>query len=267
MIDGHQDHSLVPSIDEINVWIAYHDRPMSPDALARCRDVLSDEELEQERLFRSSTDRHAYLVTRATQRQILSRCTGVEPRALRFIKNSFGRPALDQPLGCRETFDFNISHDGNVTILGVANNRIGLDVAALRNRPSFLKVARRFFCQGETAALEAMPAECQSDRFLEYWTLKEAYVKARGGGLSIPLDTFAFDLEEPGKIVFQTHETPMDASWTFWQFRPTAELLVSICAGQETTPRTRVTFHEIQPFSAEVTLTCAPFRIAAGAAA
>jgi 4'-phosphopantetheinyl transferase len=269
MIDERQHNSLMPPIDEINIWIAYHDRHMSPATLARCRDVLSEEEAEQERLFQSQADRHAYLVTRATQRQILSRYTGIEPQSLRFVKNAFGRPALDEAQGGKDTLDFNISHDGNSTILGLARgSRIGLDVAAFRNRPSFLKVARRFFCQAEIAELIALPAERQADRFLEYWTLKEAYIKARGGGLSIPLNSFAFSLDEPGTIRFLAHRTLPSAqasSWRFWQFRPTPEILVAVCAGQEITRVTRVSIHEIQPFNAEVTLACPPCRMSAGA--
>ncbi|WP_320203674.1 4'-phosphopantetheinyl transferase family protein [Agrobacterium rosae] len=269
-IDECRARPLTPPSDEINIWIAHHDRRMSPAALARCRDVLSDHEAEQERHFRSPGDRHAYLVTRATQREILSRYTGTDPRTLRFVKNEFGRPSLHDAHGC-EDLDFNISHDGNVTILGLARGcRVGLDVAAVHNRQSFMNVARRFFCPAEVEALEALPVDRRNDRFLEYWTLKEAYIKARGGGLSISLNTFAFSLEEEGGVTFLEHGSQAQSqvsSWRFWTFRPKPEIIIALCAAQETTPVTRVLLHEIQPFDGEISLATLPCRIPSDRAA
>ncbi len=252
----------VPSIDGISIWICRHDQISSPEDLARCWDLLSETERRRGEGFRLASDRHAYVVTRAMQRLLLSRYRATDPRSLLFDKGAFGRPSLRNALAESADLDFNLSHDGNVIALGMVNRgTIGIDVTASGCRPAFLGVARRFFTRGEVAALEALPDDARADCFLQLWALKEAYVKALGGGLSIPFDSFGFCLEKPASIRFHANGNREGTSpWSFWLLSPAAGVVMAICA--RTADRTQPTIgvYEFRPFAEDTPMTCRPTR-------
>jgi 4'-phosphopantetheinyl transferase len=252
----------ISSTDEIKIWICRHDRISSPEDFARCRDLLSEEERCREEGFRLPSDRHAYVVTRAMQRLLLSRYTATDPYSLLFDKGAFGRPSLRQTPAESTGVDFNLSHDGNVIALGIVNRgTIGIDVTASACRPSFLGVARRFFTCSEVAALEALPADARADSFLQLWALKEAYVKALGGGLSIPFDTFGFSLEKPASIGFRANGNNEGAApWSFWLLRPAAGVIAAICARVADEAIPTIGVYEFRPFAEDAPMTCQPIR-------
>ncbi|QDG94516.1 4'-phosphopantetheinyl transferase superfamily protein (plasmid) [Rhizobium sp. NIBRBAC000502774] len=250
--------------DEIEIWLVDHDRLAPLAVLDRYRQILSKEEITQERKFRSQTDRLGYAVTRIAQRLLLSRYVGMDPEALTFSRTSHGRPGLSCPPAERCGLDFNISHDGTLTVFGlIKGGAIGVDVMTTPARSSYMNVARRFFCPVETEALDKLAEPLRARRFMEFWTLKEAYVKACGAGLSIPLNSFYFVLEEPGKIDFfpQSPSHDISISWNFWQFRPAPEVLIAICVRQESVPGSSVNLREFHPFKPENLIACSPHRI------
>nr|WP_167364065.1 4'-phosphopantetheinyl transferase superfamily protein [Rhizobium mongolense] len=223
--------------------------------------MLSEEERSREEGIRLPSDRHAYVVTRAMQRLLLSRYLATDPRDLRFVKGAFGRPALRDIPAEHGGIDFNLSHDGNVTVLGVARRVIGIDVTASECRSSFLDVARRFFTCSEVEALEALPADARADYFLQLWTLKEAYVKALGGGLSIPFNSFGFSLEEPETIAFfRNGEKNGGSPLSFWQLRPAAGVLLAVCANTDDASVPAIVVYEFQPFAEDLPIACQPVR-------
>ncbi|HEV7217131.1 MAG TPA: 4'-phosphopantetheinyl transferase superfamily protein, partial [Chloroflexota bacterium] len=90
---------------------------------------------------------------------------------------------------------FNLSHTDGLALLAVTREReLGIDVERVRKGIAREGIAERFFTTTEVADLRALPADSQDDAFFACWTRKEAYVKARGEGLSIPLDQFAVSL-------------------------------------------------------------------------
>jgi len=107
-----------------------------------------------------------------------------------------------------------------------------VDVENFSAREAPIDVADRFFAPREVEALAAVPPQRQQYRFFEYWTFKEAYIKARGMGLSLPLDKFSFHYPDDHAVELAIHPELADdpARWQFWQFRPTSEYLVAICA-------------------------------------
>jgi len=128
---------------------------------------------------------------------------------------------------------FNISHTHSLIVLGVTKGRaLGVDVENFRAREVSIEIADRFFAPQEVAALTAAPAQQQQYRFFEYWTFKESYIKARGLGLSLPLDKFSFHYPDDLAVELAIRPELADdsARWQFWQFRPRPEYLVAICA-------------------------------------
>jgi 4'-phosphopantetheinyl transferase len=137
------------------------------------------------------------------------------------------------PHGEEEQIFFNVSHTTGLIVLAVARRRaLGVDVENLEASEMPVDVADRFFASSEVTALLALPSSQQQDRFFEYWTFKESYIKARGMGLSIPLDKFSFDFPSDRGVTLSIDTTLSDVAenWRFWQFRPRKEYLIAICA-------------------------------------
>jgi 4'-phosphopantetheinyl transferase len=117
--------------------------------------------------------------------------------------------------------------------MGVTRERsIGVDVENTRAREVDIELADRFFAPEEVAALRTLPDEKQQQRFFEYWTMKESYIKARRRGLSIPLKRFAFYLEDPEQIRLTIDLDLQDyvGRWWFWQLRVDHDHLTALCA-------------------------------------
>jgi 4'-phosphopantetheinyl transferase len=231
----HGWHAIVEHIDssEIHLWLAYPDEIKDPRLLAEYWRLLSGEELQRQQRFYFERDRHRYLVTRAMVRTVLSRYAGVAPRDWEFVVNAYGRPSIAAKLAATRWLEFNVSHSQDLVIMGIARARaIGVDVESVLPQRAALEVADRFFAPAEVAALRALPSEQQHRRFFDYWTLKESYVKARGMGLSIALDRFAFHIEDPTRIWLAIDPTLGDQAgrWTFWQLQSGRDYRGAVCA-------------------------------------
>lgn len=180
---------------------------------------------ERERMARLvfERDRHRFLLTRALVRTMLSRYAPVPPADWQFIANVHGRPEiLDRPAGVPD-LRFNISHtDGLIACAVTIGREVGVDVEHV-NRRLTQDVAARFFAPSEVAHLQSLPEDEQERVFFDYWTLKEAYIKARGFGLALPLGDFAFHLPPDGvpAISFEPSLPDDPATWQFLQDWPT----------------------------------------------
>jgi 4'-phosphopantetheinyl transferase len=205
-------------IDRVHVAIVRTDNPRvlsRVDAYRRLMDAA--ERARHDRLLRQ-TDRTSFLITRALVRTLLSRFVDVPAAEWTFTANAHGRPeAANLPPGS-PPLRFNISHTSGLVACAVTVGRdIGLDVEDI-DRPVAHDVAGRFFAPREVADLRALPPDRQRVAFFDYWTLKEAYIKARGLGLALPLHHFAFDLTRGGDPLITFDET-MDDDPASWQFR------------------------------------------------
>ena len=186
----------LPTPDEIHLWLAWPDRITDSGLLARYRALLSAEEMERHDRYRFDRHRHTFLVTRALVRTVLARYADRPAESLSFTKNRYGRPGI--PAGENPAaLNFNISHtDGLVALAVTRNATVGVDVESTGRTVMDRDLARRFFAPPEADRLAALPPAQQAPRFIAYWTLKEAFIKACGRGLSIPLSDFSFHLEE-----------------------------------------------------------------------
>ena len=198
----------------------------SADAQARLdayRTLLTPDEHERMARFVFERDRRAFLLTRALVRTTLSRYASVAPADWRFIANAYGRPEiLDRPSEVPD-LRFNVSHtDGLIACAVTIGREVGVDVEHV-GRQVLHDVAGRHFAAKEVSDLRALPATEQGRVFFDYWTLKEAYIKARGFGLALPLGDFAFTLNPPHapEIAFEPSLDDDPATWQFLQAWPT----------------------------------------------
>lgn len=159
------------------------------DATIRaCRSLLPPDEIERADRFYFEKDRRHFAVAHGALRQILARYTGADPREIEFSFGSKGKPDLKSPV---DTIKFNLSHSGNLALLAVTREAIlGVDVEFIKTDFGGQEIAERFFSRHEVSTLLALPMEERAHAFFSCWTRKEAYIKAVGEGLSLPLDSF-----------------------------------------------------------------------------
>jgi len=222
---------IVLTSAEIHVWLAFYDEISEDSLLAAYRELLSAAEKEQETRFYFARDRRRYLVTRALVQTVLSRYASIQPSEWMFSTNAYGCPAAVNAQA--KDLSFNISHTHSLIVLGVTRSRaLGVDVENFHAREVSIDLMDRYFAPQEVEVLTAAPPHEQQYRFFEYWTFKEAYIKARGMGLSLPLDKFSFQYADDRAVEIAIHPELADdaARWQFWQFQPKPEYLVAICA-------------------------------------
>lgn len=182
--------------DEVHVWRVVLD--LGAAELARLEATLSPEEAARAARLRFEPDRRGFLAAHGALRDILARYLGADPARLEFRRAAFGKPALAPACGAA-WLRFNLSHSHGLALCAVARHReVGVDVERIRALIDERLIARRFFAPQEVAALESLPAEEQTTAFFRCWTRKEAYIKARGEGLGIPLDSFTVSLGPEG---------------------------------------------------------------------
>ena len=240
--------------DEIHLWLASYEEIADERLHAGYRELLNAEERAQEPRFYFERDRRRYLVTRALVRTVLSRYAAVRPADWVFETNAYGRPEAANPAARELGLAFNISHTHSLIVLAVtAGRELGVDVENVRAREVSIGVADRYFAPQEVSVLNAVPAEEQQYRFFEYWTFKESYIKARGMGLSLPLDKFSFQYPDAQAVEIAIDPELADdaARWQFWQFRPSPDYLVAVCAERTAAPSPRLIARTIVPMLSE----------------
>jgi len=184
---------------EVHVWLTTPESAADPDLLAAYAGWMNPEESARQARFLFDRHRHQFLVARALVRSTLSRYAAVDRRDWRFTNNQWGRPDIDPAHGLGD-LHFNLSHTDGLIAVAVARSgpELGVDVEDTWRRSHTDQIAEHFFAPAEVTALRNLPAERQHARFFELWTLKEAYIKARGMGLAISLHHFAYALEDGG---------------------------------------------------------------------
>jgi len=152
-----------------------------------CYELLSAEEREKALRYRVERPRTEFVMTRSALRSLLARYLGSSPQTVRFRYTEHGKPILD---GSSE-LKFNVSHTEGLALMAFASGRdVGVDVERLQPTTDVRKLAERFFSIREREELGKLDGEELHAAFLRCWTRKEAYIKARGEGLSLPLHQF-----------------------------------------------------------------------------
>jgi 4'-phosphopantetheinyl transferase len=190
-----------PIGDDIHVWHAGLDR--DEKVLGQLESTLSLEEKARADRFHFVNDRNRFVVARGLLRELLGGYLHQTPSSLEFSYGLHGKPFLSGK-NASIGLCFNLSHSSGVVVYAIARQRnLGIDVEHIKPESAGEDIARRYFSAREVKDLQTLPPEARTDGFFHCWTRKEAYLKATGMGLQIPLDSFAVSLlpGEPARFL------------------------------------------------------------------
>lgn len=224
--------AIVLKPGEIAIWWM-HVGSHSDGAIARWRACLDRTELLRADQFRFEEDRCNYMAAHWLVRTALSSIGGIPPAEWRF-SHTPGKPAID-PANGRYELRFNLSRTKGLVACAVCvGSEIGIDVEALAPSHARLAVAERFFSSSEVAVLRHTGQDQLANMFFRFWTLKEAFVKATGRGLSRALDSFSFSLD-PISISFHPASADEEKQWQFFERQPTPRHLLALAVRRRAT--------------------------------
>jgi 4'-phosphopantetheinyl transferase len=229
-------------------------------AVSTAVDQLSPDERTRHARLIFERDRRDFAVAHALLRQMLSAHVDRPPREWTFVPGPHGKPMLEpEASGC--TLSFNLAHThGLVTCAITTGTDIGIDVEPIDRGGAALELAQRYFSSVEVAEIERLTGRARETRFIEIWTLKEAYVKAIGDGLTRPVDEFWFTFEESRRLGFESSDPDDSADWSFALFAPSPEYRLAVAVRGPSTTR-RFSVHSVADANARPALvTSGPLR-------
>jgi 4'-phosphopantetheinyl transferase len=203
---------------EVQLWIA----PLgpAPDKLSFFKSILSVDEQARVKRFHKTVDADRFVAGRGTLRSLLAAYLAMEPNRLEFTYDPFGKPRLT---GKAAFISFSVSHCEDCGLLGfVRRHRIGVDLERVREGMNVEELAQRFFSANELRKLRSLPPAQQKEAFYRAWTRKEAYLKARGEGLSYGLDRVEVSLapDEPAMILSAADDPGISQRWAVQHLLP-----------------------------------------------
>jgi 4'-phosphopantetheinyl transferase len=200
--------------DEVHVWRLLTEGLTEPGAL---RTLLSEPETERMNCLRHERDRAMFRWARGLVRTVLASYLDCPCRDIRFAANDFGKPILlvDGP----PPLYFNLTHSRGAIAMAISGGReVGIDVEERRRPVDYLALAERFFAEPEARHLRNLHPDDLPDAFFAIWTLKEAFVKGIGRGLTFPLEAFCFDMDGSHLTAFRPLADFVERDWHFQQF-------------------------------------------------
>lgn len=198
-----------------------------------CLAWLTESELARFRRFQFDRHRKQLLLGRILMRIALSRYDGsVTPESWVFAHNAYGKPAISEEQNSASLY-FNLSHSADKVVLAVSRfEDIGVDIECARKPRRVAAIAQRYFSGKETAEIFSLPEDQQQSRFYDLWTLKEAYIKACGMGLAIPLQHFSYGfLGTNGlSVEFDALRADDPDAWQLWQLSVGSDFKLALAA-------------------------------------
>ena len=198
----------------VHLWRAFLDA--EPAALEAAARLLSEDEHARAGRFHFERHRRHFTLARGFLRTVLGLYLDIGPETVAFQYNRYGKPSLPPRLGDRKLC-FNLSHSGDWALCAVTRGReIGVDIEKIQPHRATAGIARRFFSPREVDALFALPEHLRAAAFFRCWTRKEAYIKAKGRGLSISLASFAVALapEQPAALIWTGDDPEERHRWS-----------------------------------------------------
>ncbi|MEO1208335.1 MAG: 4'-phosphopantetheinyl transferase superfamily protein [Cyanobacteria bacterium J06638_20] len=184
----------LPRLEQsIHLWRVAIDAVPEPTQQALW-DTLSAEEQQRAERFVRKADEQRFIVGRGVLRSLLGHYCHLAPPDIQFVYNDYGKPLL-KPSSDTDTLWFNLSHTEGWVVYAIAQTPIGIDLERIHTISQLDQIIERFFSQKEQATFHHLPEVQQNDHFFPFWTAKEAYSKAVGQGISLPLDQIDVALE------------------------------------------------------------------------
>jgi 4'-phosphopantetheinyl transferase len=241
--------TILLSDHQIDLWYTPQGVAADRGLLEEYGSLITADEAARQRRFVFDKDREQFLLARALVRCVLSRYADVPPAEWRFGQNDFGKPAIDRPAPPPQ-LAFNLSHTQGLVVCAVAKARsVGVDVEAIDRDVEHLTIAERFFAEPECRYLREATADERGRAFFRIWTLKEAYIKAHGKGLSIPLGSFAVvPTDDQPPSLEMRDDSSVDASeWKFAQLEMAGQFVIGTCAQRIASAAMDVVVREMVP--------------------
>lgn len=205
-------------LGEVHLWRAWLDVPSH--GIETMQVTISKAETERAEKFHFRGDRNRFIAAHSYLRQILARYLDMEPDEIRYTYNEHGKPELDPGF---HQLRFNLSHSKSVGLIAVTmKSRIGVDVELIKDNEDITQIAQRFFSPGEIEQLLNQPDSQRDEAFFRCWTRKEAYLKALGVGMLIPLNQFEVDFVPgvPPRIKHTGGNEGEAARWSLYHIDP-----------------------------------------------
>jgi 4'-phosphopantetheinyl transferase len=239
---------------QVHLWYLPLEERRSNDLRNAAQRLMSSEELARAQSFLNPKARDLYVLSRSFVRAVLSQYADVEPQDWKFRTNRYGKPEIASPASA-QSLRFNLTNTDGLVGCAVAFGRdVGIDAEGIDHAVAIAEIAEHFFTPAEVVALRALPPDERSTLFFKIWTLKESYIKARGVGLNMPLNKFAFVFKDgnPIEIVSDPDLADHREDWYFSVLRPTKGHLMALALA-------RLAKEERASWRAEIELVVKPF--------
>jgi 4'-phosphopantetheinyl transferase len=224
---------------EVHLWQSVLDA--SSERILRMRLLLNENELARAERFRTEQARRSFIVARGALRCLLGGYLGQSPQTISIESGAQGKPQVSG-------LQFSISHSFQIALLAFSKEcEVGVDVEKVRSLPDRDQITERFFSPGEAAELKGIAAEERDLAFFNCWTRKEAYVKAVGRGLQVPLHEFRVTLapHDEARILHLDHQPAAANEWQVYALQPAPDYVGAVVyRSHEPKPLSRFNFPE-----------------------
>ena len=194
----------------------------APQEFAHLYSLLSADEIARAERFYFERDRSRYIIGRGILRTLLGKYLGTEASEIQFNYGPHGKPTLE-PVSMGQTLQFNLAHSNDRAIFIFGWDRpVGIDIEHVRPLQDADRFAEQFYSARETALINSLPGDDKWNAFYKLWTCKEAFLKAQGSGLTVPLNQVEvfLDGEDTARLIAIGGDTVQAADWKLWIFNP-----------------------------------------------
>lgn len=220
LLPTHEVHLYCAPLDTLATQLAHFAATLNVDEHARAA------------RFYFERDRQRFIVARGALRMILSRYLAIAAETLDFCYNDYGKPSLALPYAT-SGLTFNLAHSGEFALYALARQRqVGVDIEQMRPTVAYEQLAKQVFSLAEQQSLQRVAADQRRVAFFNGWARKEAYIKAQGMGLLLPLDQFTVTLapDEPPRLVSTQHAPNEAARWSLQAVTPAPSYVGAVVA-------------------------------------
>jgi 4'-phosphopantetheinyl transferase len=219
-------------IDENTVYVFLVDLEVPDEHLKKLSCMLSCSERDRAERFHFAADRQAYIARHAAIRQILARFLNQKAEELSFTTGPHGKPQLDG-LAPDLRLRFNISRSASICLCAVARGRdVGVDIELVREIENLESLVQSQFSPAESSEILSLPDELRREAFFRCWTRKEAFVKANGQGLSIPLDLFTVSVQLDAAVVETRFDPDEVDRWSLVDVSPAVDYIACVAVSR-----------------------------------